>query len=47
MKETNFLFVKRIVDHIASSNLNLHLIQISSSGVYGARNKKNREINFS
>ena len=35
MNETNFLFVKKIVDYIISSNLKVHLIQISSVGVYG------------
>ena len=46
MKKTNFLFLKKLVDHIINSDLNIHLIQVSSVGVYGANNKKNSEINF-
>ncbi len=44
MKKTNFLFLKQLVDYIINSDLNLHLIQVSSVGVYGAKNNKNREI---
>ena len=46
MKSTNFFFLKKLVDYIINLDLNLHLIQISSVGVYGAINRKNREINF-